>query len=74
MTQCNDVHSYGPWTPWAYYGMQLEVREHYCKGCPHTEAEYRDHAHDYRSHLDPHAPVGSGLTVDVCATCHEPRK
>ena len=67
---CN--HVYGPWTRWVYYGMQLDVRERYCRACPHTDHEQRAHVHDYRPpQPDVHAPVGSGLMIKACRGCSD---
>jgi hypothetical protein len=62
------------WTRWLYYGPGLDISERYCKndGCPGSDYVQRPHQHDYQAGVsDPFAPVGAGLTLQICSGCHD---
>jgi NMD protein affecting ribosome stability and mRNA decay len=66
-------HQWGSWTSWIFYGSDQDIRERFCKKCPETEPDYRSHVHDYKKFEDPYAPIGSGLMVEVCKGCGNPK-
>ena len=68
-------HDWSDWTRWIFYaGGNQDFREKHCKECPETEEQTRAHQHNYSPVPDPHAPVGSGGTVQVCDSCGKPKK
>lgn len=69
------THDWSPWTSWLYYGSGQDIREKFCRrdGCTEGDCEYRSHVHSYKRYPDPYAPIGSGLTMQVCETCHNPK-
>jgi len=71
-------HDWGDWSRWIFYGSGLDIRERYCRyePCPEgTDHQTRIHRHDYQPPVpDPFAPIGSGLTLTVCAACHDVKK
>lgn len=62
------------WGAWKYGAYETDMRTCSCGGC--TGAEYRQHAHNWKTTEDPFAPVGNGITLRVCggpAGCGETR-
>lgn len=53
------------WGSWNYAGYSTETRTCTCGNC--TGAECRQHNHTYRKSADVFAPMGSSLTIEVCA-------
>jgi hypothetical protein len=58
------VHNWGNWGSWQYAGYETEMRTRTCGD--HADAEYRQHVHHWMKTADVFAPMGSGLTVEVC--------
>lgn len=72
MNDNGHVHSYGTWTDWIFYGSGQDIRERFCKECPHGDDQTRPHSHSYGPPFeDPYAPIGSGLQIRVCAACDD---
>jgi hypothetical protein len=67
MTATDDGHEHrwSDWSDWKYGGYQTDMRTRDCGD--HADPEYRPHRHDWKQRPDPFAPVGSGLTLQVCS-------
>ena len=72
MSHAEHEHRWGSWNYAGYStetrtctGYSTETRTCTCGNC--TGAEYRQHNHTYRKSADVFAPMGSSLTIEVCA-------
>lgn len=62
MSEAEHNHKWGGWN---YGGYSTDMRTCTCGNC--TGADYRQHSHTYVKSPDVFAPVGTGMTIEVCS-------